>query len=874
MFLREGDHLKKKLLLYALVLVLLTAVLSAFIIVKCRKYDFSYLQFGRIIDDEREILVERTRGKTAFLYVKNGKLDRKISFNVVGDNKFYNLDSIWTVGEEVYFSRFYNRLGYIEQNYEVLRLDYENGMIVKLLEITQSDIETIFGKELGFYSLNFSHRDGQLIMTACLYNNEKQVFQYYRCLCQDGAVSDVLETWEGQEGSNRIYDADAGMLGFQTQMGKLVAEDGTILTDRAYRWVYPFDQGHYLARRLTGDGIDLIDPKTKEVVEEGLYVEMQSLGISLTELRDICKYQDRILLTCSNDQETYLAEYQNGEFRRYGQIPFLGKTECIFICIIVLILLLFCQLPFLFLWRTVISRHIIAKILLLIIPALMICDQAAYVSIHKIMRAENKKALEETLTLVAKQYESLGLVQKVEDFHEIVNTESEDYHELATMQYLLYYMPNLHNIIDQSVGIKNDFISSMVFYGYDKEAGTFFELYNGHDYTLERLWEPAFVDVVLGAIKEKKPVYYSYYDMMGQYMRCLIYPVQNENGEINGFFLVDTSEPEVQVYLDLILLQVVKYELLLNISVVLILFLLILGILSPLKALKRKAISLTNGELRLKKFKLKNRRYVNEISYISRHFDQMAQSVQDNLAEIERLRISNHQYFSDHLLETLHKKSIALLNFKESETENYYYIAAELSEKFDSFARYHWFMGKLCTRLDDCHAFVGHLEGRRLLILSPDKLLVSVMYYMHQLDNDIFAVFDHAQMNVAVVGSGKQFRFSSTCTEKHRIEELLQYRETVSAKLVLTQRVLHELDKNVIHNCIGMVDGEYVYEILVGALNSKKKLIADLLQEAVGSFFKKEYEQARFLFVRVLKTDGENETARFYIKQIEEGMGR
>ena len=148
------------------------------------------------------------------------------------------------------------------------------------------------------------------------------------------------------------------------------------------------------------------------------------------------------------------------------------------------------------------------------------------------------------------------------------------------------------------------------------------------------------------------------------------------------------------------------------------------------------------------------------------------------------------------------------------------------------------------------------------------------MYYMQQLDEEVYAVFDHAQMNVAVVGVAQQYRFSCTCMETHRINKLLEYRDIISARLVLTQRVLHELDKNVIHNCIGMVDDEYVYELSVGALNSKKKLIAQLLQEAVESFFMKEYAQARFLFVRVLKTDGENKTARFYIKQIEEGMDK
>ena len=125
-----------------------------------------------------------------------------------------------------------------------------------------------------------------------------------------------------------------------------------------------------------------------------------------------------------------------------------------------------------------------------------------------------------------------------------------------------------------------------------------------------------------------------------------------------------------------------------------------------------------------------------------------------------------------------------------------------------------------------------------------------------------------------MVGAGEQYRFSCSPLNGERIVRLKQYWEQLSARLVVTQRVLPDIDANVISNCIGMVEDEYVYELLIDAQYSKKKLIAGYLQEAVGYYFLQEYEQARFLFVRVLKMDEENAAARFYMKQMEEGVDR
>jgi tetratricopeptide (TPR) repeat protein len=248
----------------------------------------------------------------------------------------------------------------------------------------------------------------------------------------------------------------------------------------------------------------------------------------------------------------------------------------------------------------------------------------------------------------------------------------------------------------------------------------------------------------------------------------------------------------------------------------------------------------------------------------------MADTVEQNMEEISKLRESNEIYFSDSILEALGRQSINQVNFREKVTEIFYTISVRLPEYYDKYENFERLLKDLLVQLKLYQGFIGEIHGNRLLICSKLADFENVMFFFGRENPDIQAVFDKTSVQISVVGEGERYSFSVTLTEKDRERRLTEYHHSVKGFLLATAQAVRN-DKAASLCCVGILnDGEYVYEINMDNKNRRKKLIRGLMREAVELYSKGNYRQARFLFARVLMKNPGNAAAAYYIRSIDD----
>jgi hypothetical protein len=290
-------------------------------------------------------------------------------------------------------------------------------------------------------------------------------------------------------------------------------------------------------------------------------------------------------------------------------------------------------------------------------------------------------------------------------------------------------------------------------------------------------------------------------------------------------------------------------------------------LLNPLSKLRNKAEDAMNGEAFAEE-KHREKTYLNELDLINAYFAEMSETVEQNMEEISRLRESNKIYFSDYILDSLGKQSIAQINFRENVTETFYVISVRLPEYYDDFENFKKLVEDLLVQLKLYQGFIGEVYGNHILLCSKNPDFENVMYFFGRENQDIQAVFDRTPVQISVVGAEDKYAFSVTLIEKDRQNELEEYHNLVKAPLVATGRAVRDAHSTSLC-CVGSLKKEYIYEIN-GDNRSRKKLVRRLMQEAIDLYASRHFSQARFLFARVLMKNSGNAAAAYYIRSIEE----
>lgn len=821
------------------------------------RHEFEYLVYTTAVDDTHNLIVDEKGGYYYFLYTEKDRIVYQAIYKKVDGDKFNLPVCVRAYDGEVYFQNFYNEVGYRETNMEFCEIDPDKKLAYLLADFLEGDSNSSF-EEAGetFEDANFSIIDGEVVPIVETYSGEEGIYKFYSAEIQDYklVLQENLGGWIWKVSS--FFLVDDSVLGLN-QYGQLMNfSTGETLSEDEYYKLFYLGDGSLAGRNITTGNIDRISPDGIEVYDDGLQDKLAEQSFAITDIRDMSTYGDRTLLSLYDENGASLLEYKDGQLSAKKVLRRMNIGQKILLFLAALIgSFIVTTLIYLF-YRYVMRRFIMVRITVILVVVLLVIDYAAYNGIESIMNAEDSQTMNYQLQEKAWQLDSRNLVSDIDDFHD-KNSEDVMYvrSELYTMQQS-YEISDLLNI-------------ETLYYGVDKQDES--SLICVSDYQNENRMVQLGSDLQAASetmLETGEVVYCDSYDSLGQYLRYMLYPTKNKSGEINGCYVLDVSTPEIQYEVSEFLDKIVRDVFIMNVVLTVMCLVLIYFLILPLSGLRKKATGILNGEAR-GNFGRKKKKYLNEIDLIITQFAEMADTVEENMEEISKLRESNRIYFSDYILDALGKQSINQVNFREKVTETFYVISVKLPEYYDDFNNFEKLMQDLLLQLKLYQGFIGEIHGNRMLLCSKLYEFENVMFFLGRENPDIQAVFDKAPVQISVFGGQDKYSFSVLLTEKDRQKMLDGYHDSVEGFLLVAGRAVR--DENLPSLCCvgSLTNSEYVYEINMDNRNRKKKLVRRLMREAVELYSNGDYPQARFLFARVLMKNPGNAAASYYIRSIE-----
>jgi hypothetical protein len=829
---------------------------------KFDRHEFEYLIYTTAVDDTHDLIVDVNNGYYYFMYTENDRIKYQAIYKRISDDRF-NLPVCVRADEgKVYFQNFYNEVGYVETNMEFVEIDPDKKQAYLLADYLVDEANSSF-EENGetFVDANFSMIDGELVPLVETYSGEEGLFKFYSADIQDYklVLNENLGSLIWQTSS--FFLVDDSVLGLNMYGQLMNFETGETVSEDEYYKLFYLGDGSLAGRNISTGNIDRISPDKEkiEVYDAGLQDRLAESAYAITDIRDMSAFGDRTLLSLYDENGASLLEYKDGclSSKKVLWHMNMGQRVLLFIgsfaggFVVTILLYLF--------YSRVLRRFIMVRITAILVVILLVLDYAAYNGIETIMNAGDSETLNSQMEDMAWQLDSKNLVADIDDFHD----KNSD--EVLSVRSELFK-------IQQGYSVSDLLNLQTYYYGVDRQDES--SLLCISDYQNENRMIQLGSDLQSAAetmLKTGEIVYCDTYDSLGQMLRYMLYPTRNESGDINGCYVLNVSMPEIQYETSEFLDNIIKDVLVMNIVLTALCLVLVYFLILPLSGLRKKANGILNGEA-CGSFGRRSRRkkYLNEIDLIIAHFAEMADTVEQNMEEISKLRESNQIYFSDSILEALGKQSINQINFREKVTEIFYTISVRLPEYYDKYENFERLLKDLLVQLKLYQGFIGEIHGNRLLICSKLADFENVMFFFGRENPDIQAVFDKTSVQISVVGEGERYSFSVTLTEKDRERRLTEYHHSVKGFLLATAQAVRN-DKAASLCCVGILnDGEYVYEINMDNKNRRKKLIRGLMREAVELYSKGNYRQARFLFARVLMKNPGNAAAAYYIRSIDD----
>jgi hypothetical protein len=824
------------------------------------RYEFGYLVYTTAIDDTHDLIVDEKNGYYFFLYTENDRIKYQTLYKKVDNNQFNLPVCVRADDGKIYFQNFYNEVGYMESNMEFCVIDPDKKQAFLLADFLDGEANSSF-EENGqiFVDANFSIIDGEVVPIVETYSSEEGIYKFYSAEIQDYklVLKENLGSWIWNASS--YFLLDDSILGLN-QYGQLMNfETGETVSEDEYYKLFYLGDGSLAGRNITTGNIDRISSDKIEVYDAGLQDKLREKSFAVTDIKDMSVYGNRTLISLYDENGASFLTYKDGKLSAKKVLWHMNMGQRVLLFLAVLVgSFIVTALLYLFYTR-VLRKFILVRITAILVVALLVLDYAAYDSIETIMNDEDSETLDKQMEEMAWQLDSMNLVSDIDDFHDKNSDE------------VLYVRSELYTI-QQGSNVSDLLNVQTLYYGVDKQDES--SLLCISDYQNENRMIQLGSDLQNAAetmLKTGEIVYCDTYDKLGQMLRYMLYPTRNESGDINGCYVLNVSTPEIEYEASEFLHTIIKDVLVMNIVLTVLCLVLVYFLILPLSGLRKKANGILNGEA-CGNFGKRHRRkkYLNEIDLIIAHFAEMADTVEQNMEEISKLRESNQIYFSDSILEILGKQSINQVNFREKVTEIFYTISVRLPEYYDNYENFEQLLKGILLQLKLYQGFIGEIHGNTMLICSKLADFENVMFFLGRENPDIRAVFDKSSVRISVVGEGNRYSFSVTLTDKDRKEELAGYHSSVKGFLLAAGSAVRN-EKATALCCVGSLgDGEYVYEINIDKQNRRKKLIRSLMREAVELYSKENYQQARFLFARVLMKNPRNTAAAYYIRSIDE----
>ncbi len=474
--------------------------------------------------------------------------------------------------------------------------------------------------------------------------------------------------------------------------------------------------------------------------------------------------------------------------------------------------------------------------------------------------------LEQTLNMlddlgeVSLRYESMGIVNEIEDF----SINGKDAEETLRACYTFDVIRGV-GAADADTSVTVDY------FGYSEKAGNYVNwedaVWEIYDNPPEDTFPESLLDKLQLCLSDGQRRTDSFYgsNCITVYM---ISPVRSPSGKITGFYLFSSISVEAQYRGIELIMIFLSYQIILCAAVMAASIASAAAYLRGLRKLRAKAADFVDkgwsSELDIQK---KKRRVSNEITIISDEFDELVADVNANNAEMMNFRVMNRAYFPDAVLKLLGRKNISAVSFTEKACESIYCLIAVLPEEYSDFRAMNGLLTALSERLSEYNAFMTEVGATALQIYSESPKSINILFFLKEYDSRIKTAFDRCYLNAGGMRMGERRSFDVSFEDEARENIVVNTMLSTGAGSAVTERALEENEYEFTKIPIGMADNEMIYEIMREHISDA---VCGYLREGVELYFNGKYKPSREMFIRVLKLRPKNSTARYYIALIDE----
>ena len=588
------------------------------------------------------------------------------------------------------------------------------------------------------------------------------------------------------------------------------------------------------------------------------------------------------------DSNNYLAGYydedncqllvcQDGEQTVLDRVGMMSSLEFWLWCLLVIAIVGAIEFG-LWLFVRYLRRYasVTMKIVATVIPLALVCSMGFILVISALVDQNNRAQTNQSMESVARSVDAAGWIDGITDYHNTVEGLPLD--DPQMLEFLLA-LQGINLTQNQNIQytdtqqkvqtLTNHSMYSISFFGKDQTNGKYYCLFGDlmMNYYLEDISGFEEVQQVYRILESRQPQPITLYDILGQHLSCICYPVVQDNGQVTGFYLVEASQPESDSTLYLLLGWLALYEFVLSVAVVLLFSLIVFFSFKPMARLRRKAQILMGGNL--PKADLVLKKNMDEISELSLTFQELSQQVGANMTRMTQLQQLSQAYFSQYILELFGKSSVAQLNFEESLTCPLYCASLRWDPGTLEFDQIHRRVRDLSGFLADCHGFFGSITGEEIHLLSRQKGLFQVAAFAAQEYPDFRVVFDYVPVTVQILGRYPEYRFGIVPEQENRYDLLCNYSDTLNCRLLASQTSFRSEDTSLFFRCVGVVDSQRLYEFFFDLQDSGYKISQTCLEQGVDYYVQGRWKQARNLFVQALQWEPEDRAAKYYIDLID-----
>lgn len=802
----------------------------------------------------------------------------KISYDRLEDGAYHLAWRLFQGEDAWYLVDCYNRIGGSTDHFSLYYLDFEKKEMVLLYQDFQSMIEeAAASEEITAYV------DGYMRMTVeddALYLHVSGLdsdlnsfvltfrFQNGKCTLDKKVACDQLP----QDG---ISDGDAGVFLYQIVSG--IYYKNQQLSEDNFSHLVTSEEGNIYAINQSANVIEQVVIKGAElqIDRDWSLNRLSDNGLSLRGVRSLSIV----------DEENYAAAYydrdmpcillsQKDTLHIYDSSQTMNMLTVVLCCILLCLGLCLIEVGGFFLLRYLWGHgSVVVKILSALLPVMLLVSGGSIWVIASLLSQHNEQQNQNTMKAIAQEVNSLGVHQKIEDFHAYLEGNGEymdnDYLDLVNnvMQFSndLSALPAIWDETREQE-VSNQYRCSVSYYGLDRQTNTYFCVYGDASYVpLNESMASGELEFFLGAIENDTAQLFEYYNKYNQKISCLISPSRLEDGTINGFYLIAADQVEGNNQITQLTQHFALYQVLLCVLLLLLFTPIIYFSLKPLSNLRKKANLLMQGKMPT--FSPPRKGVQNEISDLANTFQQLTEQVGENVGEMRHLQGLSKAYFSPQILKLLGKESVAQLYFNESVTLPLY--IAYIHTERNTFERMQQLTQKLIAWLEPCDGFFASVTWHEIVLVSQKDSLFYAAAAAAQEEVDLRIAFDYSPVVIKVLGAEPEYRFLVTPENKNRSESLCMYRDALHCRLLATEGSFPMEESELSFRKVGLLDQQGLMECFLDSFANRYRLGQKDLEKGVEQFFRGEILLARGSFVQALRYQPGDPVAIYYIKLID-----